>query len=60
VQDQQLNVRVTDDVVKKLDEQRVQLSSRLARIPSRSEVIRIALERYLDATNRAARAKKKQ
>lgn len=47
MRDQQLNVRVAGDIVKKLDARRVQLASEMERIPSRSEVIRIALERYL-------------
>ena len=55
MQDQQINVRVADEVVKKLDARRVQLASELERIPSRSEVVRIALDRYLSKTRGSAK-----
>jgi metal-responsive CopG/Arc/MetJ family transcriptional regulator len=60
MQDQQVNVRVTGDVLKRLDAERVQLRSRFERIPSRSEVIRIALRHYLGTPKRTSRSKNKQ
>jgi len=43
----QLNVRVEPDVEAAIDARRVELSSALGRIPSRSDVVRLALEAYL-------------
>jgi metal-responsive CopG/Arc/MetJ family transcriptional regulator len=43
----QVNVRVDGDLIKSLDEKRIQLLKQLGSIPSRSEVIRMALEDYL-------------
>lgn len=43
----QVNVRVDGDLIRLLDEQRIVLLANLGAIPSRSEVVRIALEEYL-------------
>lgn len=43
----QVNVRVDGDLIKQLDERRIKLLEKLGAIPSRSEVIRMALEEYL-------------
>lgn len=43
----QVNVRVDGDLIKLLDEKRIELLNELGAIPSRSEVIRIALEKFL-------------
>lgn len=43
----QLNVRASDELAQLIDKKRVQLSTQLGMIPSRSDVVRIALESYL-------------
>ncbi len=43
----QVNVRVDGDLIKLLDEKRTELLDKLGSIPSRSEVVRMALEKYL-------------
>lgn len=43
----QLNVRVSEALENAIDEKRIQLRSKLGTIPSRSEVLRLALEAYL-------------
>ena len=43
----QVNVRVDGDLIKLLDEKRTELLGQLGSIPSRSEVVRMALEKYL-------------
>ena len=43
----QLSVRFDGDLIKLLGEKRIELLARLGSIPSRSEVVRIALEEYL-------------
>lgn len=43
----QVNVRLDGDLIRLLDERRTELLSQLGSIPSRSEVVRIALEEYL-------------
>lgn len=43
----QVNVRVDGDLIKLLDEKRTELLIKLGSIPSRSEVVRMALEEYL-------------
>lgn len=46
----QLNVRVSEELEKLIDQKRIQLSSELGAIPSRSDVVRFALESYLGAS----------
>lgn len=43
----QINVRVEFDLLKKLDEKRTELLAKLGYIPSRSDLVRIALEEFL-------------
>lgn len=45
----QVNVRVDGELINLLDEKRIELLAKLGSIPSRSEVVRIALEDYLAA-----------
>lgn len=43
----QLNVRVSEELEKAIDEKRIELRGVLGTIPSRSDVLRLALETYL-------------
>jgi Arc/MetJ-type ribon-helix-helix transcriptional regulator len=43
----QLNVRVSEELERAIDEKRIELRGSLGTIPSRSEVLRLALETYL-------------
>jgi Arc/MetJ-type ribon-helix-helix transcriptional regulator len=43
----QLNVRVSESLEKAIDEKRIALRAELGSIPSRSDVLRLALEAYL-------------
>lgn len=43
----QVNVRVDGDLIRLLDEKRTELLSKLGSIPSRSELVRMALEEFL-------------
>ena len=43
----QLNVRVSDQLEQAIDKKRIELSKSLGTIPSRSDVVRLALESYL-------------
>ena len=43
----QLNVRVSDELEKLIDAKRIELSQTMNTIPSRSDVVRLALEAYL-------------
>lgn len=43
----QLNVRVSDRLEQAIDKKRIELSQALGSIPSRSDVVRLALEAYL-------------
>ncbi len=44
---QQVNVRLTDELVRLLDAKRVEMLPELGAIPTRSDVVRIAIERFL-------------
>lgn len=44
----QLNVRVSDLLEQAIDKKRIELSKKLGTIPSRSDVVRFALEAYLN------------
>lgn len=48
----QVNVRVDDELIRLLDAKRVELLSEMGAIPTRSDVVRIALERFLRAAQR--------
>ncbi len=43
---QQINVRLTSQLMDKLDEMRIGLKPTFGKIPTRSEVVRYALERF--------------
>jgi hypothetical protein len=43
----QLNVRVSEELERAIDEKRIELRESLGSIPSRSDVLRLALETYL-------------
>lgn len=43
----QVNVRVDGDLIRLLDEKRTELLSKMGSIPSRSDVVRMALENFL-------------
>ena len=43
----QINVRVDEKTINKLDDKRIKLKKELGKIPSRSEVVRMAIEAYL-------------
>ena len=43
----QLNLRISDDLVKAIDEKRITLRESFGAIPTRSDVLRLALEAYL-------------
>lgn len=44
----QVNFRLDKELAEKLDQRRIALMAEMGRIPSRSEVFRIALEKYLN------------
>lgn len=46
----QLNVRVSEELERAIDEKRIELRATLGSIPSRSDVLRLALEAYLGIT----------
>jgi Arc/MetJ-type ribon-helix-helix transcriptional regulator len=43
----QLNVRVSEELERAIDEKRIELRASLGMIPSRSDVLRLALQAYL-------------
>lgn len=43
----QLNLRISDQLGKLIDAKRIELSEALGTIPSRSDVLRLALAKYL-------------
>jgi hypothetical protein len=43
----QLNVRVSEELERAIDEKRIELRGLFGTIPSRSDVLRLALETYL-------------
>lgn len=60
----QLNIRVSDELEALIDRKRIELASTMGAIPSRSDVVRYALESYLgvslaesEADGRTARHK---
>ena len=44
----QVNFRLDKDLAERLDKKRIALMSEMGRIPSRSEVFRVALDHYLE------------
>lgn len=43
----QLNLRISDQLGKLIDAKRIELSAQIGSIPSRSDILRFALEMYL-------------
>lgn len=43
----QINVRLPPELMERLDKRRVDLHATMGKIPSRSDVVRLALESYL-------------
>jgi Arc/MetJ-type ribon-helix-helix transcriptional regulator len=43
----QINVRITPELARQLDTKRIELQATLDKIPSRSDVVRMALEEFL-------------
>jgi len=48
----QVNVRLDTELAVRIDEKRTELQKQLGRIPTRSEVVRLALEKYLGKESR--------
>ena len=46
----QLNIRVSDELESLIDKKRIELASTMKIIPTRSDVVRFALEKYLGIT----------
>lgn len=46
----QLNIRVSDELESLIDKKRIELASTMKIIPTRSDVVRYALENYLGIT----------
>ncbi len=44
---QQVNVRLSQELAAAIDQKRVELQSELGKIPTRSDIIRLAVEYYL-------------
>jgi Arc/MetJ-type ribon-helix-helix transcriptional regulator len=52
----QVNVRVPSDYAKQIDQKRIELQASLGHIPTRSEIVRLALDEFLaKGTERKAR-----
>ena len=51
----QINVRLDTELATRIDEKRTELQKQLGRIPTRSEVVRIALDKYLGKDTRRAK-----
>jgi metal-responsive CopG/Arc/MetJ family transcriptional regulator len=43
----QINVRITEQLARLVDQKRVEMQKTLGGIPSRSEVVRMAIEAYI-------------
>ncbi len=50
IERQQINVRLEKDLAERMDEKRIDLRKSLGYIPTRSDVLRMALEQYLGVT----------
>lgn len=44
----QLNLRISEQLAKLIDAKRIDLSAKMGSIPSRSDILRFALEKYLE------------
>ena len=50
----QINVRLTQELIEQLDRKRIEMQPQLGKIPSRSDVVRYALERFLGESSGTA------
>lgn len=48
----QINVRIPEELADRLDAKRVELKKELGKIPSRSEVVRMAIDDFLTSTGK--------
>jgi len=48
----QINVRIDESLASRLDQKRIDLQKQLDKIPSRSEVIRMAIEKFLEPSSK--------
>lgn len=48
----QVNVRLDANLAARIDEKRTELQKQLGRIPTRSDVVRLALDKYLEKDSR--------
>lgn len=46
----QINVRIPEELAERLDAKRVELKKALGKIPSRSEVVRLAIDDFLKSS----------
>jgi Arc/MetJ-type ribon-helix-helix transcriptional regulator len=53
----QINVRLTPEITDRLDQKRIELQPRLGRIPTRSEVMRYAIDAYLGISDEGTQDK---
>ncbi|MFO1207428.1 MAG: hypothetical protein U1F48_08000 [Burkholderiales bacterium] len=53
----QLAVRIDDETIQRIDRKRMELAATQGTIPSRSDVVRIALERFLESVKAPAKRK---
>ena len=53
----QINVRLSQELIELLDQKRMELQPELGKIPTRSDVMRLALEDYLSKSRKATRKK---
>lgn len=53
----QLAVRIDDETIQLIDRKRMELARELGEIPSRSDVVRIALEQFLASIKTPAKRK---
>ena len=56
----QLAVRIDDDLLAAIDRKRLEIGNAGGQIPTRSDVVRIALEQYLKAAGCAEETKKSE
>ncbi len=55
----QINVRLSLELIEQLDRKRIELQPVLGKIPTRSDVMRLALEAYLGAPEKEDSGRKK-
>jgi len=50
---QQVNVRLEQDLADRMDKKRIELTESLGHIPTRSDIVRMALEEFLEVPENA-------